>query len=98
VEACPRGNVPKLTPENEQFRTLWRWIEPGFLQRAPILFTSEKRTRMEKVIVGVNPAALTEVCDIKNIEPGQRPIILGKCLVMADVLTAAQNQKLQGGG
>ncbi len=70
VDACPTGEVPKLSAENRRFWLLFERILPG-------LFDGWG---------GVNYSAIREVLDLYEVPAGERPIAFDKCLVVVEVI------------
>jgi len=70
AETCQTGEVPKLIEENQGFWELFLKILPG-------LFDGYGAPRFESIVA---------VFDVFGVKPGQRPVLMDKCLALIHVI------------
>lgn len=77
MDVCPTGEVPKLAAENKGFWFLFMRMLPG-------LMDGYGAFKFE---------AIKYVMDEYQVEPGQRPIIHEKCLVVMSAIREIQEEE-----
>lgn len=77
MNECPTGEIPKLSPENRGFWFLFSRILPGLMD-------------------GYGAFKFETIGYIMNeyqVDPGQRPVIHEKCLIVMSAIREIQNEE-----